>query len=364
LWVEFTGPSYVEVVDVIVRDESHPGSLCSSTSLPWSLKSPSPGQHSLEVSFDNTIAGLREGQSATGVLSVLWARLNGVVEEQVIPLEVIARSSFQIVYDQSAPWSSQTVYSGDQVTITNEAEVDVDRDQVVAQLSVESGALKLNTDHDLRVTQQLSISSESVIEITDGALTLEAMSLQNQGMLRVNGGTLSSDMGGFSRRLAGEGLLELTAGSIAIVNGAPQNTLDIDADVRISGGSAAFSGQVRLGLNAPATFEIIGDEATISMVRLNMTGTINKGTLRFVLDESGVSMITVPGWMHLGASTLVVDGSAYTGGPDTFMLLNSVNLASTVPLDRIILTGFAERGLSARIEQDTGAGDWVRLVIE
>jgi dienelactone hydrolase len=360
--VSFTAPSYVEVVDVLVHSESHPGAFCSPRALPWSLREPAPSEHALEVSFDNTVAGLQEGEVATATLSVLWARLDGVVEEVSLPLQVTARTAFEVVYDSSALWSSQVVYAADQVSVINGAEVTLDLDQAAAQLRVEEGALRLNTGHDLSVSSQLAVEAQGVIEVSDGVLTHEPRALVNHGHLHINGGEVSCDMTGASRELNGGGLIELSSGALSFTGGVPQNTLDLNTHMRVTGGVAALSGQVRIGLSAPAIFEVIGDSAQISMVRLNMGGTINKGTLRFVLNASSVSHIQVPGWMNLGAASLEVDGSAYQGGPTTIVLVDSNNLVGEVPTGNITLSGF-DPSLSVSVVQDL-ALDQVRLVIE
>ena len=124
----------------------------------------------------------------------------------------------------------------------------------------------------------------------------------------------------------------------------------------VSGGTVRLSGQIYVGFTRATQFEVVGDEATISMVRLNMGGQINKGTLVFRLNETGVSKINVPGWMNLGSAKLVVDGSAYTGGVNSFILVDSQNLVAAIPTANITVSGFDNQGLSARIEQDSANG--------
>ena len=362
LHLTLTAPSAVEVVGVAVHNESHPGALCASAALPWTLKEHAPLERALALTFDNTVAGLQEGEVATATVSVLWAGLDGLVEEVALPVEVTARGSFEVVYDQDALWSSQPVYPADRVTLTSGAEVTLDLDQTAAQLHVTDGRLLISEGHALRVETQLSVGAQGALEVRGGALEHAPLSLTNNGHLLVNGGELRCDMTGVSRGLSGGGLLELTAGALSFTGGAPQNTLDLNVHTRISGGVAALSGQVRVGLNAPTTLEVVGDAAQISMVRLNMSGTINKGTLRFVLGESGVSRISVPGWMSLGAARLVVDGAAYRGGPASFVLVSSTNLTSEIPAANISVVGF-DPTLSASVVQSV-VDDTVRLVIQ
>jgi hypothetical protein len=78
-----------------------------------------------------------------------------------------------------------------------------------------------------------------------------------------------------------------------------------------------------------------------------------------------VSKINVPGWMNLVNATIEVDGSQYTGGPASFVLIDSYNLVDLVNPAKITVTGFAQNGLTATVVQDQAAGkDWVQLVIE
>ena len=117
--LSFTGSSFLEIVDVSVHSESHPGAFCGSDESPRLLKVPAPTTHPIRVSFDNTIAELQEGQMASAVLNVAWMNLDGTMEQLEIPIEVTARSAFDVVYRDNSNWSSKTVYSGDRVTITD-----------------------------------------------------------------------------------------------------------------------------------------------------------------------------------------------------------------------------------------------------
>jgi hypothetical protein len=75
--VAYTGPSYVEIVDLRIHGETHPGAFSFSQTQPWILKTPWPVSEPLEVRFDNTVAGLVEGQNSTGLLTVVWQELDG-----------------------------------------------------------------------------------------------------------------------------------------------------------------------------------------------------------------------------------------------------------------------------------------------
>ena len=363
--LSFTAPSFIEIVDISIHSESHSGAFCSSLAVPWTLKSPDPTLYPIPVSFDNRVAELREGQSATAVLNVAWRSVDGTMEQIDLPVEVVARSAFDIIYQQTAPWSSQVVYPADRVTIINGAEVSLDLDQSASQLTVRNGSLNMLENHSLSISDDLIIESNGTLNLDAGTLNIDDNTADVDGLLYINGGSFGADMEGRSRSLRGDGLIEVTAGDISFLNGAPSNVLQLNTDMRVTGGVVSLSGQIYVGFTRPTQFEVVGDEATISMVRLNMSGQINKGTLLFRLNETGVSKINVPGWMNLGSAKLVVDGSSYTGGANSFILVDSYNLVAPIPSSNITVTGFDGLGLSARIEQDSANGkDWVRLIIE
>ena len=359
--ISFTAPSYVEIMDVAVHSESHPGSFCSPRALPWTLKNPAPTLHTLEIEFDNIVAGLRDGDQATAVLEIVWVALDGVMSQVDVPIQVTARDAFDIVYRESGLWSSQTVYAADRVTITHNAEVSLDLDQTVARLTLEDGELSIDEDVNLTVTQRLQIEPEGTVAVRQGSINVDGAALIPDGLWLIDGGSVTREMSGTRGELSGAGLVEVRSGVMSFLNGAPTDILVVDTDMRISGGQVSLSGQVYVGFQRSTTFEIIGDEASISLSRLNMGGAINKGTLRFSLNERGVSPITVLGWMNLSSGKLVVDGSSYTGGAGTMMLIDSRNLAGQLVMSNINVTGFEAQGLSASVVQD--AQD-VRLVIE
>ena len=363
--LSFTAPSYVEIVDIAVHSESHPGAFCSLVELPRSLKSPAPMIHPIEVSFDNRVAVLQEGQQATAVLNVVWRALDGTMGQVDLPVEVVARSAFDIIYRENAEWSSERVYAADRVTITDGAEVTLDQDQTVSRLTLIEGVLDMTQSDTLNVNDQLTINHLGVINLTDGVLNTDDANVDLDGLIRIDGGSFTANMEGRARTISGDGLIEISQGDMSFLNGVPSNVLQINTDMRITGGTVSLSGQIYVGFTRITQFEIIGNEATVSMVRLNMGGQINKGTLIFRLDEDGVSKINVPGWMNLGSAKLIVDGSAYTGGPTSIVLVGSTNLVSPISASNITVTGFSSQGLIARVEQDAANGkDWVRLIIE
>ena len=114
--------------------------------------------HPIEVSFDNRVAALQEGQQATAVLNVVWRALDGTMGQVDLPIEVVARSAFEIIYSENADWSSEIVYAADRVTITDGAEVILDQDQAVSRLTLVEGVLDITQSDTLTVNDQLTIN--------------------------------------------------------------------------------------------------------------------------------------------------------------------------------------------------------------
>ncbi|MFT7623683.1 MAG: dienelactone hydrolase, partial [Myxococcota bacterium] len=360
--VSFTGPSYVEIVDVTVHNESHPGAFCSGPDSPLVLKSPAPAVHAFDVVFDNTVAGLNEGQSATGTLTVVWANLDGTTQQVEWPLHAVAQSSFEIIYDVTAPWSSKTVYSSDDVTIAAGAVVSLDVDQSAAGLNVSDGTLTMDQAKALTVSESLTIAVDGTLEINTGVLTADVTTMTVDGTVTVDGGTLTRSMAGISRAFSGNGLIDVQSGSFTFIDGAPSNILQVNTDIRVSGGNVSLSGQIYIGNLTPTQFQIVGDQATVSISRLNLVGASWTPKLDFVLNETGVSKIQVAGWANLTKAIITVDGSAYTGGPTTMLLVDSNNLVGLADPTNITLVGFTQ---NATVVQDQSNGkDWLQLVID
>jgi hypothetical protein len=89
--------------------------------------------------------------------------------------------------------------------------------------------------------------------------------------------------------------------------------------------------------------------------------TSSEATLKWVLNETGVSTIDMTSWMFLDVAKLVVDGSAYTGGSTNINLIDGVTINGLAAASNITVSGFSE-SYTAQVVQDTAAGD-VRLEI-
>ena len=279
------------------------------------------------------------------------------MEQTELPVSVIVRQAFDIVYSEDALWSSQTVYSADRVTITNNAEVELDVDQTASKLTVERGRLNGLETGKLTITESLNVQSQGAVSVSAGEVKIEGGLVVNDGLIQLNGGSMTVEHVGAgspdSRQWCHRGhrwhfwmdgwcASKCTSGQLKLSSNWRYGE-SIGAGLR---GSCTIHGD----------FEVVGDDASISMVRLNMNGNIKNGTAGFVLDADGVSPIIVPGWMNLGAATIVVDGSQYTGGPADIVLVDSNNLVASPPASQMTVTGFEESGRTATIVADQTNG--------
>lgn len=123
----FTGPGNLEVVDVQISSESHLGAFTDLATLPLVVDNPTPASSSVQIQFDNTVAGLSAGQTATGIVSVVWANLDGSTEEATLPVSATALTPATVIYDSTANWFSKTVTALDDVIIRNGATATVDQ---------------------------------------------------------------------------------------------------------------------------------------------------------------------------------------------------------------------------------------------
>ncbi|MGB6222116.1 beta strand repeat-containing protein [Haloferula sp.] len=167
-----------------------------------------------------------------------------------------------------------------------------------------------------------------------------------------------------------DGVLSVSGGNFVIgpYSSAGQ-VYGLSGEINISGGTFGVvgnQGQMRNydGPNddAPLELSIIGDEATINIPRFN-TNNRPPATINFVFDETGVSPINAPGFIHLANATVNIDGTAYTGGsPATFQLVTTANVASTSPT--VNITGFGEEGVDYEFSQSTSENNFTLTLID
>ncbi|KKL21822.1 hypothetical protein LCGC14_2441600, partial [marine sediment metagenome] len=79
--VEFSGPTDVLVSNIYFIEETHAGALSVLSGFPFELGHPEPVPmlmtEVIEIQFDNTVAGLLQGDSASAKVIVAWDKLDG-----------------------------------------------------------------------------------------------------------------------------------------------------------------------------------------------------------------------------------------------------------------------------------------------
>jgi dienelactone hydrolase len=365
LQVAFIGPTNVEVTEVNITAESHSGAFSLVTGLPFVIENPSPASSALEVQFDNTVASLTQGQSSTGILTIVWENLDGSTDEIAIPLKATVAVSAVICFELDADWTSETIQTFDAVKISDGAIVTLDEGGSIAGLTIQDGGLKVDAAYQLVLNGPSVISENGALQLNAGTVITSGQPTTIDGLVTIAGGTMARDMAGVNHTISGDGLIRITSGSFDYTGGAPADVLTLNTDVEISGGSLDLDGQVYFGRNVARELTVIGDAASINIERFNQgPAGGNSGTIRFVLNETGVSTIQINALMNLSSAQIQVDGSSYLGGPTEMLLFDALNFVTAAPAGNLSTTGFAEQGLDAEIRQDQATGkDWVQLVL-
>jgi len=83
--VVFSVPTNLEIVDVQVGSQSHPGAFTNANALPMVFEAT---PDAVEIAFDNSVAGLAQGETATGMVTVTWEHLDGSTDEARLPVSV------------------------------------------------------------------------------------------------------------------------------------------------------------------------------------------------------------------------------------------------------------------------------------
>ncbi|MGJ8634089.1 MAG: acetylxylan esterase [Luteolibacter sp.] len=88
--VEFSAIYNLELTSIDFVDETHPGAFSTDEDFTFGLLTNTP----FEVEFDNTVAGLSLGESATATLRLTWVGLDNVTTETIdIPLSATVTNS-------------------------------------------------------------------------------------------------------------------------------------------------------------------------------------------------------------------------------------------------------------------------------
>jgi len=163
-------------------------------------------------------------------------------------------------------------------------------------------------------------------------------------------GTIQDGSGGSALALTKTGTGTNTLSGTCTYTG---DTIVEAGTLEVAGGSLTTTSVV---VNASATFRVSGDAATIQVAEITSA---SSGTFEFALDADGVSTVVDTVGSGLANASIVVDGTAYTGGDTTIFLFDSQNLATVS--SSVTITGF-EPTYVASVDQDQD-NDWVKLTI-
>jgi hypothetical protein len=106
--IAFTAPTNVEISDIRLSGQSHPGAFTNLTVAPMVLRNAAAAT-SIGVQFNNTVAGLTNGQSATATLIIVWDELDGTTDQIELPLRASAWGGTNAVY---GTWALSNGLSG------------------------------------------------------------------------------------------------------------------------------------------------------------------------------------------------------------------------------------------------------------
>ena len=94
-YIESSSPTNVTITSVSVVDQSHPGAFANATTLPLALNNPYPSNEVLAIAFDNSVAGIANGATSTGVVEIVWNEAGQSSVTSSLPVSAISLA----VYD-------------------------------------------------------------------------------------------------------------------------------------------------------------------------------------------------------------------------------------------------------------------------
>ncbi|MDF7808630.1 hypothetical protein P4E94_14365, partial [Pontiellaceae bacterium B12219] len=394
-------------ITITVSDETQPGSFSVLTATPQTLITPYPDATPIEIAFDNSVASLAPGSSATGLVTIAWSESGGGESGSVV-VPVSATAAFAAdanntfvpgvgVWGDPANWSLGRVpgmlgadrgivqnaglvcnvetnftglfpyrvwvrtASGTPSVVNIGADMKGMADISVGQASSQYGIVNQTagtvTPAALNIGDPAETApSNSYYNLTGGTLELgtKAPTIYSTGVLNIDGGAVTIDQGPANLVVSGAGVVKLQSGSFNSVGTAANDVLTFNTSLEVSGGSLTLLGQNKFA----GGLTVIGDEASISIHRFGTPNTM--GEVVFVMGETGVSTIVGPSWATLSSYNLTVDGADYVGGSTTIDLVSAGNL--TAGFASVTFTNFAE-GITTSVTQDEGDNNKVILTI-
>jgi hypothetical protein len=108
---EAASAATIDVASITIKDETNPGAF-TTTATPFSLSTPSPTLGGIDVTFDNSFAGLTDTETATGVVEVVWTEVGSGVSNTV---NITVQSTY------SNPDAELVISPSDQLALTFKA---------------------------------------------------------------------------------------------------------------------------------------------------------------------------------------------------------------------------------------------------
>lgn len=348
-------------VTISVSDESHAGAFTVLSATPQIVTN-SPT--AMSVLFDNSVAGLSNGDSATGLVSFVWEEL-GSARTGLITLPISARAGYppgvenlftagaSMEWNSAANWDLARVpgvLAEDLAVIAGGMTANVSSDftgEFVWE-TVVRGAATLNIGANLIGGGNLSVGLEGedgFVNQTAGTnevatLTIgDAMAAAASNVYTLSEGVLSTSG---ELVINSGGMMRITGGSMTTATGVVQTgrgvALNAGGVLEISGGT--YFDTSRIWAEAGSIMRIIGDDADITVHQF--FGRF-LGTVEFVLGETGVSTLKNNSWGQLGTTTFNIDGAGYTGGPQDILLYsgnwNNVGLGANYTVSNLGVEG-------------------------
>ncbi|MGJ8641896.1 MAG: acetylxylan esterase [Luteolibacter sp.] len=324
--VDFTAIYNLEITSIDFINETHPGAFSTDEPFTFGLLTDTP----FDVSFDNTVAGLAVGETATATLRLTWVALDNVTTDTIdIPVSATFDNSGTATYTwdgggNNVRWTNNGNWLGDNSPPDNSQ--DPYTDVVISDLG---GKINSNTynDYSLRnLTFDASVDDTFTINVFRSSDFVRTLTFDHGG----SGATITVDAGS-----GGDILISDfdTAGSIIlndsldlIHNGTGSLTFDLaitEESSEANGITSSGSGSVIMQGENTYTGDTIVEEGNLTMD--------TDSSLTFIPTTNGVSnqLAGIPsgtGTVHLNGEININLGTADSTWGSRWALIDDSHL--------------------------------------
>jgi hypothetical protein len=363
-------------VTITISDQSHLGAFTVVSDTPQTLINKTT---ELVFEIDNAIAGLVNGDTATGLVTFAWVEVGGAYSGQItMPISSmygfapgqtnLFTGAVDSEWSDAANWDLSRIPGalGADLALIDGVSVNVVSNftGLYAWDTVVQGASSMNIAADLAGSSNMTVGSSEgygYVNQSAGSHVLETLSIGDaatvsNSVYTLSGGSLTTT--GPMYINAG-GVMKVTGGSMTVATESSATGLATwltdGAVLEISGGT--YLDTSRLSVSADSSIRIVGDDADITFRQLYG---YFLGSVDFVLDETGVSTLKNSSWGALGTITFNIDGAAYTGGPQEILLYTGI---PSSPLGSYAVTNMGVEGVDWEIIDATNTSYTVTLKI-